>query len=126
MTVTTAIAFGRTAKMDLPDIVRDLNAALGPTLVAALAGTTDTKAPIRWSKLTPPRRISPNYSRRLLVGHRAWSQLVAADGPSIARNWFLGANPLLDEDTPITAIREDRTQQVIAAVTAFVTDQPAT
>lgn len=124
MTVTTSALHERTARMNIHDIARELSAALGPTLVAALAGTTNTKAPIRWAKATGPQPGS-DFTARLQLGHRAWSQLVAADGAGVARNWFLGANPLLDEDTPITAIREDRAQQVIAAVTAFATDQPA-
>jgi hypothetical protein len=111
--------------MPIHEVVRELSTALGPTLVAALAGTTNTKAPIRWAKSDGPEP-GADFTYRLQVGHRVWTQLVDAEGPSIARNWFLAANPLLDEDTPITAIRENRARQVVAAATAFATDQPAT
>lgn len=40
----------------------------------------------------------------------------------VARAWFIGANPFLDEDTPLTAIQEDRAKQIIAAATAFMED----
>jgi hypothetical protein len=35
---------------------------------------------------------------------------------------FIGGNPLLEEDTPLTAIREDRAREVTAAVTVFLRD----
>ena len=40
----------------------------------------------------------------------------------MARAWFIGANPFLDEDTPLTATREARARSVVAAATAFVED----
>ena len=43
-----------------------------------------------------------------------------SDSGGVARAWFIGANPFLDEETPLTAIREDRARQVVAAATAFV------
>jgi hypothetical protein len=39
----------------------------------------------------------------------------------VARAWFIGGNPLLQEATPITAIREGQGAQVMAAVEAFLT-----
>ncbi len=124
MSVTAMDLHERTARMSIHEVVRELSAALGPTLVAALVGTTNTKAPIRWAKSDGPEP-GPDFTRRLQVGHRLWASLSAVEGPGVARNWFLGANPFLGEDTPITAIREDRTKQVVAAAAAFAADQPA-
>ncbi len=50
--------------MDIHDVVRQLNSHLGPTLVAALAGSPDRKLPIRWAKSNGPTP-EPAYSRRL-------------------------------------------------------------
>lgn len=38
---------GGTLRMSIHDVTRQLNAGLGPTLVAALTGTRDRKLPIR-------------------------------------------------------------------------------
>lgn len=124
---TTAVtdAHARTTRLDIHELTRQLTTHLGPTLVAALAGTPDRRLPIRWARVdgTTP---GPAYQRRLQVAHRVWTQLAGAETDHVARAWFIAANPLLEEDTPLTAIRTDRTRAVIAAADAFTRDQPAT
>lgn len=114
-----------TARMDIHEVVRQLNGHLGATLVAALAGTPDRKLPIRWVKSDGPVP-GPSYQRRLQLAHRAWAQVADAEGDQVARSWFIGGNPMLDEATPLTAIREDWAVELMAAVTAFVEDAPDT
>lgn len=104
--------------MDMHQIARELNAALGLTLVAALAGTKDRKQPIRWAR--PGAEPSPQYVARLKFAHEEWTRLVACETEHIASSWFIGGNPRLNEDTPLTAILEDRRVEVAAAVTSFL------
>lgn len=118
-TLTTTEIHGRTSRMDIHEIVRQLNASLGPTLVAALTGSKDRKQPIRWARANGPKP-GTDFTRRLQLAHREWTRLEQADGEHVARAWFIGGNPMLDEDTPLTAIREDRAKEVTAAVTAFL------
>lgn len=118
-TLTPTSQHRRTMRMDIHDIVRELNAALGPTLVAALSGSKDRKLPIRWAKADGPEP-RPEAARRLTFAHRQWTRLAAADGERVARQWFIGGNPHLSENTPITAIREDRRGDVANAVEAFI------
>ena len=40
--------------MGIHDIVRELNGALGSTLVTTLAGSKDRELPIRWAKADGP------------------------------------------------------------------------
>lgn len=118
-TLTPTAQHGQTMRMDIHDVVRELNAALGPTLVAALSGSKDRKLPIRWAKPDGPEPRS-DAARRIFFAHRQWGLLSAADGDHVARQWFIGGNPLLQEETPITAIREDRHADVSAAVDSFI------
>ncbi len=118
-TLTPTTAHSRTMRMDIHDIVRELNAVLGPTLVAGLAGSKDRKLPIRWAKADGPEPRS-EASNRLTFAHRQWALLAAADGDHVARQWFIGGNPHLREDTPITAIREGRHSEVAEAAKAFI------
>lgn len=118
-TLTPTQQFGRTARMDIHDIARELVDALGPTLVASLAGARDRKLPHRWAQPDGPEPREAAF-RRLMAGHRAWAELEAAEGPHVARQWFIGGNPMLEESTPITAIREDRHAELQHAVTAFI------
>lgn len=117
--LTPTAQHGRTMRMDIHQIVRELNAALGPTLVASLAGSKDRKLPIRWAKEDGPEPRA-EFARRLTFAHRQWTSLSAADGEHVARQWFIGGNPFLGENTPITAIREDRHSEVADAVTSFI------
>jgi hypothetical protein len=118
-TLTPTTQHSRTMRMDIHAIVRDLNAALGPTLVAALSGSKDRKLPIRWAKADGPEPRT-DATRRLQFAHRQWRLLAAADGEHVARQWFIGGNPHLSENTPITAIREDRHGDVADAVESFI------
>jgi hypothetical protein len=112
-----------TIRMSIHEVVRQLNAGLGPTLVAALTGSKDRKLPIRWAHSDGPEP-GPDFRRRLLLAHRVWTLIAPEETEPVARAWFIGANPFLDEDTPLTAIREDRARPVVAAASAFVKDSP--
>lgn len=124
MNTVTIATHGQTARLDIHEIVRQLNMHLGPTLVAALAGTKDRKMPIRWAKADGPTP-GTDFNRRLQLAHRVWTSVSGAEGDHVARSWFIGGNPHLGEDTPLTGIREDRDREVVAAAEAFVNDQAA-
>ena len=109
----------QTARMDIHQLVRELNAALGPTLVATLSGSKDRKLPIKWAKADGPTP-SPTFQARLQAAHRAWSMISSGEGEHVARAWFIGGNPTLGESTPISAIRDDRRAELSRAVTVFL------
>lgn len=123
MSIATIIAdgFSETARMDIHEVVRRLNTHLGPTLVAALSGTKDRRQPIRWAKPDGPAP-GADFENRLRLARRVWLAIADAESDSVARAWFIGGNPRLSEDTPLTAIREDRHREVVAAATAFLED----
>jgi hypothetical protein len=126
MAMGSAVAttqFNETARMDLHQVAEILVGGLGPTLVAAMTGTKDRKLPSKWAKPDGPNP-SPAFTKRLLLAHRAWAALTAEESDYLARQWFIGGNPLLGEDTPLTAIREDRGKELIGAVDAFLRDEP--
>lgn len=122
MTVSSVDAHAQAVHLEIHELVRQLNTHLGPTLVAALAGSKDTKLPHKWAKPAGPRP-RPTTEARLQVAYRLWTTIATSEGGHVARAWFLGANPLLGEETPLTAIREDRHREVLGAAEAFVTGQ---
>lgn len=124
MSISTTIIAGHaeTARLDIHEVVRRLNSHLGPLLVATLAGSKDPKAPHRWAR--PAGSVpGPAFQKRLFLAHRVWIAIADAETDSIARAWFVGGNPFLEEDTPLTAIREDRHKEVAQALTAFLEDR---
>ncbi|NKX52712.1 hypothetical protein HER39_19480 [Arthrobacter deserti] len=124
MSISAIITAGHseTARLDIHEIARRLNTHLGPLLVATLAGAKDRKLPHKWAKPDGPVP-GPAFQKRLLLAHRAWISLADAETEHVARAWSMGGSPFLDEDTPVTAIREDRHKEVIQAVRAFLEDR---
>jgi hypothetical protein len=123
MTDTTHVATAHTRmiKLDVREIVRRLNGSLGGTLVASLAGSKDAKLPYRWAKADGPAPKN-EAMRRLQFAYEQWTMLAEAEGEHVARAWFIGANPWLEYDTPITAIREDRFKETGKATQAVLDD----
>jgi hypothetical protein len=123
MSIDTVIgaAHGRTARLGIREIVRQLNTALGPTLVAALAGAKDPKISHRWARTDGPEPRDEAQAR-LILGHRAWQAVAEVEGEHVARLWFVGANPHLGEVSPIEAISQNRAAEVMAAARAMIED----
>lgn len=105
--------------MNVHQVSRELVAALGPTLVASLSGIEDRKLPARWAQPDGPEP-APEFAVRLQFAHEQWTRLAAGEGEETARVWFICGNPRFDEDTPLTAIREGRWDEVSAAVTSYL------
>ncbi|HEY5221591.1 MAG TPA: hypothetical protein VIJ18_00860 [Microbacteriaceae bacterium] len=117
----TGTAHLRAIRLDIREVTRRLNAALGGTLVSALAGSKDSKASHKWAKDGGPAP-RPETIRRLMFAYEQWQRVTEAEGEHVARVWFIGANPWLGYDTPITAIREGRFKDVNIAAQALIDD----
>lgn len=104
---------------NIRETARALNASLGPTLVAALSGSQDRTISYRWEETDGPEP-DPTASERLRCAREQWKLVEASEGPDIARMWFLGANPRLGDDTPVTAIREGRFRETATAAKAMI------
>lgn len=111
MTQTTAIH----------EIARRLNSALGPTLVAALAGGEDIDASRRWARPDGPVP-RPEAEDRMRFAAEQWVAVSGAEGEQLARAWFISLNPWLGSETPVDAIRNGRFKETAAAAAALVED----
>lgn len=110
-----------TTRMETYEIARELTDALGPTLVAVLAGVRDRKLPSKWAKEGGPVP-RPESLRKLQTAHRVWRFIKSHDNEWVAKAWFIGLNPLLDEKPPVVALNEGRDREVVEAARAFVED----
>jgi hypothetical protein len=102
-------------------IVRELNRALGRTLVAGLTGADSAKRPQSVARHEEPRLRARQWNR-LKFAHDAWTLLEAVEGRDVARRWFIGGNARLGGETPVMAIRNDRHVEVLSAVESFIQD----
>ena len=106
---------------DIHDLVRVLNANLGPTIVQTIAGVKDRTLPSKWAKSDGPTpRL--DAQRRLRLGYQAWWTVESRQGPNVALAWMVGANPLLDENLPLQYVVDERAPEVLGAAVAFVQD----
>lgn len=117
----TSDTLGEQTPVSIRETVRELNAGLGPTLVAALSGNRDRRASIGWEAGEGPGPDEAS-SQRLRCALAQWKAVEAAEGADVARMWFLGSNPWLGEDSPINAIREGWFGEVAIAAQALVED----
>ncbi len=114
---TSTQAHADAMRVDLRVLVAELLTEIGPTAVLAMTGTRDRSMPAAWARGSRPKS-STEIALRL--GYRVWSMMRDAEGPRVAAAWMTGANPQLAEDTPLTAIRESRSAEVVGAAEAFI------
>lgn len=113
--------FRDTTRMNIHDLVREMNAHVGTTVVQTMAGTKDRTSPHKWAKPDGPEP-RPEVEARLRLGYRVWKTLAMAEGENVALAWLMGANPGLDENLPALYIQQQRTREVLGAAEAFVND----
>lgn len=116
---TDVATHAETARMDVHELVRQLVMHLGPTLVATIANVKSRQMPHRWAQEAGPKPNAEAH-RRLMTAHRIWSQISSAESDDTTRAWFIGANPRLDEDPPVLALRRGEIKEVYAAAKAFL------
>ena len=115
-------AYERATRSELPTLVTELAGILGPRLVAYMAGVGETRAVREWADgRREPRDPIPN---RLRLAYRVAHLIGEHDSPEVARAWFQGLNPQLDDQSPARLIREQAIEEVgpdvVAAARAFV------
>ncbi|WCD91460.1 hypothetical protein [Microbacterium sp. nov. GSS16] len=106
---------------DPRELVHTLTEALGPTLVAALAGAKNSHTAESWASENGPQPW-PWAAERIRFAAEQWRRISSIEDPDTARAWFVGANPWLQDDTPVNAIREGRFTDISHAIQALVDD----
>ncbi len=115
-------AYERATRSELPTLITELAEILSPRLVAYMAGVGETRAVREWAEgRREPRDPVPN---RLRLAYRVAHLIGEHDSPEVARAWFQGLNPQLDDQSPARLIREQAIEEVgpdvVAAARAFV------
>ncbi len=87
--------------MSISDVVRELNDLLGATTVASIGGVTETRAVAQWMNGRVPQR--PHVLRFAL---QIANMITTPDDGEVARAWFHGSNPHLNDATPVMLLRD--------------------
>lgn len=94
-----------------------LQGALGQKLVAYTVGAATPKSISRWASGEQSPR--PDKELRLRNAFQVFHLLTAAVSREMARAWFVGSNPQLDDQSPADAIRAGRVREVMSAARMF-------
>jgi hypothetical protein len=105
------------------EAVRRLVSLLGAPTVAAIGGVKETRAVQQWTEDRLPQRI-----HALRCALQVASMICSASDLHVARAWFHGANPDLDDRVPVMLLRDEPLEavqsQLLAAARAFVAPTP--
>jgi len=115
-------AYEHSARVDFPVLVKELSDLLGPKLVAYIAGVREARAVRQWS--TGEREARTPIPERLRVVLQVAWLIARHDDASVARAWFQGLNPQLDDRSAARLLREGELDevgpQILSAARAFV------
>ena len=109
-------AHRKTAQLSIEDIARFLQDTLGTKLTAYIVGVNDARAVSKWANGTQP---NPQRQKLLRDTHTIFQTILQAEDEYVARAWFIGMNPHLDDEAPADALREGRVKDVVAAARAY-------
>ena len=87
--------------LSIREVVKELVDLLGATTVAAIGGVGETRAVSEWLATRTPQR--PNVLRLAL---QIATMIAAGTDQELARAWFHGSNPRLDDEVPATMLRD--------------------
>lgn len=87
--------------MSIGEVVRELSDLLGATSVASIGGVHETRAVAQWMNGREPQR--PHTLRFAL---QIANMIATPNDGEVARAWFHGSNPHLDDVSPIALLRD--------------------
>ena len=111
-------AHRRTVTLEVAGIAGFLQDTLGSKLTAYIAGVTDPKMVTRWAG--GHSKPGAERERRLRAAYQVFQLLLEAEDEHVARAWFIGMNPQLDDEAPADCLRAGQTKDVMTAARAFL------
>jgi hypothetical protein len=104
----------------LSEIARTLEQVLSRRLPAVIVGIKDGKTIARWAAGETDEIRSRDIEQRLRTTYQISLLLLGSqDSQHTVKAWFIGLNPLLDDESPAEAIRHDRLKDALDAARAF-------
>jgi len=88
-------------------VVRKLVDLLGATTVAVIGDVKETRAVQQWARGRAPQR-----EHALRFALQIASMIATASGSEMAKAWFHGANPVLDDEVPMLLLRDQPLNEI--------------
>jgi hypothetical protein len=67
-------------------------------------------------------RVQKVAAERVAAAFQIFRLIGEGESSHVVRGWFAGLNPLLDDESPATVIREGRFREAMAAARAFISN----
>lgn len=106
-------AHDRAMSMPIEIVVRQLVDLLGASTVAAIGNVSETRAVSQWMSGREPQR--PHVLRFTL---QLAMMISDTSNPDVARAWFQGSNPHLDDEVPAIILRTRPLNEIQPALMA--------
>lgn len=108
----------RAIESDIPALVGNLQKHLGQALVAVIVDS-NPRTIARW--ITGASTPAAKTEKLLRNVSQIFEVITAVESPAVARAWFMGMNPQLDDQAPAELLADDpnATRAVLAAARAF-------
>ena len=103
----------------LREVAMTLQEVLSRQVAAYAIGVRDAKTINRWANGETDTVRDVRVERRLRATYDIISMLLEVDAPATIRTWFVSMNPLLDDRTPVEAIRSGDEREAMLAARAF-------
>lgn len=116
-TRTGTDAHEKAVQQGFADIVRVLQENIGPNLTAYIAGKS-TQTVNRWAKedQSPP---GDDIEKRMRAAYQIYRTITEVNSNHVARAWFMGMNPQLEDMSPAEVLLDDRLRDAMSAARAF-------
>lgn len=101
------------------EIVRVLQQLLTRQLTAHIAGIKDGKSVTRWAS-GETKEVRNDSEQHLRAAYECVVLLSSLGAESIAKAWFIGQNPFIDDISPAQALNEGKIKEVRLAARAFL------
>ena len=110
-------AHAHAVELGISDIAAALQTQLGQALLGVIVNKTE-RTLTRWAKAAVR---PPHASEQLLRDtFQVFELLASAESADVARAWFMGMNPQLDDESPAEALSTGRARDVMVAARAFI------
>ncbi|HET9343991.1 MAG TPA: hypothetical protein VFO25_13870 [Candidatus Eremiobacteraceae bacterium] len=106
-------AHGHAMEIPIQAVVSELIDRLGAPLVAVIGGVRETRAVLQWTNSRTPQR--PNVLRFAL---QLATMIAGMSDVEMARAWFEGSNPQLDDAVPALILRDHPLAEIQANLMA--------
>lgn len=106
-------------RVPVPEMVTDLQRLFGQKYVALLANVASTRMVGPWTR--GERTPHAHALAQLRTAYLVMQMLLQVDDADTVRSWFVGMNPLLDDESPGDVLAADP-KRVIRAARVFLAE----